>query len=60
MKRVRRHRCILALDVKEGEWLRFLLIPGNKIVVTRRQGDPLLVNAKTGNVTELSPDKYHS
>ena len=60
MKAARRFRVITALDVKEGERLRFCVIPGNRIIVIRRLGNPLLISTKTGTVVELYPEKFFS
>jgi hypothetical protein len=60
VKRERRYRCIAQIDTKPDERLRFCFIPGNKLIIVRRMGNPLLVNTKTGVVTELHADSYFS
>lgn len=61
MKRLRTHREIASIMMppsQNARRVRLIRLPGSKIIMTRPEGCPLLINANTGTVRELNEGSY--
>lgn len=56
--RERRFRCIVKFDSELGETYSLIKLPGNMLILARSMNAPLLVNADTGTVSELSAANF--
>lgn len=63
MKRLRTHRggkiaSVMMPPSQTAKRVRLIRLPGSKIIMTRPEASPLLINAKTGTVRELNEGSY--